>query len=239
VGGEIGLELDPAEAAMLGVIEEGQLAGIIKQTVVPMEQRRVFMGTVAAAMLAVIGVGLVGCGKSDATGTGASGGEAPKPWSTTAPSSFDVAGFIVTSPPATATQPAMPATNPVGTSDFRVPIDGMRIDRPPETSTPTAPETGTAPATLPANAPMIIRGLRADVPPAIETPAAPATGDEVLTVGLRAIRPPETSTQPAATASGAPETKPAETAPAPASTRRGYGTMPGGGGFGGAGPARN
>ena len=65
---EIGLELDPAESAMLGVIAEEQLAGIIRQTVVPTEQRRVFMGTVAAAMLAVMGVGLAGCGKSDATG---------------------------------------------------------------------------------------------------------------------------------------------------------------------------
>ena len=64
----IGLDLDPAESAMLSAIPEPHLAGIIRQTVVPTEQRRVFMGTVAAAMLAVLGVGLASCQKSDATG---------------------------------------------------------------------------------------------------------------------------------------------------------------------------
>ena len=54
----IGLELDPAESAMLSAISEEHLARIIRQTVVPQEQRRVFLGHMAAAMLAVLGVGL-------------------------------------------------------------------------------------------------------------------------------------------------------------------------------------
>lgn len=55
----IGLELDPAEAAMLSTISEEHLARIIDQTVVPTEHRRVFLGKMAAAMLTAIGVGLV------------------------------------------------------------------------------------------------------------------------------------------------------------------------------------
>jgi hypothetical protein len=54
----IGLELDPAENAMLRAIPGEYLAMIIRQTVVPAEHRRRFMGKVAAAMLAVLGVGL-------------------------------------------------------------------------------------------------------------------------------------------------------------------------------------
>lgn len=58
---DIGLELDPAENAMLSVIPGEQLAQIIGQTTVPLEQRRVFLGRIAAAMLAVLGAGLAGC----------------------------------------------------------------------------------------------------------------------------------------------------------------------------------
>lgn len=58
---DIGLELDPAENAMLSVIPSEQLAQIIGQTTVPLEQRRVFLGRIAAAMLAVLGAGLSGC----------------------------------------------------------------------------------------------------------------------------------------------------------------------------------
>jgi hypothetical protein len=57
---EIGLELDPAERAMLNAIPRQQLAQLIQQTVVPVEQRRVFLGRAAAAMLAVLGVTFVG-----------------------------------------------------------------------------------------------------------------------------------------------------------------------------------
>jgi hypothetical protein len=57
----IGLELDPAEDAMLSAIPKEQLAQIIGQTDVPDEQRRVFLGRIAAAMLAALGVSLAGC----------------------------------------------------------------------------------------------------------------------------------------------------------------------------------
>jgi hypothetical protein len=57
----IELALDPAERAMLNAIPRAQLVQIVGQTVVPLEQRRVFLGRIAAAMLAVLGAGLAGC----------------------------------------------------------------------------------------------------------------------------------------------------------------------------------
>jgi hypothetical protein len=57
----IELDLDPAENAMLNAIPREQLAQIVGQTTVPLEQRRVFLGRIAAAMLAVLGVGFAGC----------------------------------------------------------------------------------------------------------------------------------------------------------------------------------
>ena len=57
----IELELDPAENAMLNAIPQEQLAQIVGQTTVPVEHRRVFLGRIAMAMLAVLGGGLTGC----------------------------------------------------------------------------------------------------------------------------------------------------------------------------------
>jgi len=57
----IELELDPAENAMLNAIPREQLAQIVGQTTVPVEQRRAFLGRLAVAMLAVLGAGLAGC----------------------------------------------------------------------------------------------------------------------------------------------------------------------------------
>ena len=54
--GEIGLVLEPAEAAMLGAVPAGQLETIIARTVVPEEHRRAFLGKAAAAMLATLGI---------------------------------------------------------------------------------------------------------------------------------------------------------------------------------------
>jgi hypothetical protein len=53
---EIGLQLEPAEALMLAAAPREQLEAVIAQTHVPEEHRRVFLGKVAAAMLAVLGV---------------------------------------------------------------------------------------------------------------------------------------------------------------------------------------
>ncbi len=51
----IELELHPAEKDMLQSIPAEQLARLISQTVVPREQRRVFLGRAAAAMLVALG----------------------------------------------------------------------------------------------------------------------------------------------------------------------------------------
>jgi acyl carrier protein len=52
---EIGLELKPAEAAMIGAVPAGQLEAIIGGTTVPLEHRRAFLGHAAVAMLAAVG----------------------------------------------------------------------------------------------------------------------------------------------------------------------------------------
>jgi len=57
----IELELDPAESAVLNAIPREQLARIVGQTIVPLEQRRVFLGRIAATMLAVVGAYVAGC----------------------------------------------------------------------------------------------------------------------------------------------------------------------------------
>lgn len=58
---EIGLELSAAEATMLAAIPCQQIQTIIENTAVPDEQRRAFLGQVAAVMLAALGAGLTGC----------------------------------------------------------------------------------------------------------------------------------------------------------------------------------
>ena len=63
----IELQLDPAEEAMLEAIPTEQLRLIINQTSVPVEQRRVFLGRVAAAMVAAISAGLAGCRSNEPT----------------------------------------------------------------------------------------------------------------------------------------------------------------------------
>ena len=59
---EIGLQLEPAEALMLAAAPREQLEAVIAQTHVPEEHRRVFLGKVAAAMLAVLGIATASCG---------------------------------------------------------------------------------------------------------------------------------------------------------------------------------
>ena len=46
---------------MLAAVPEDQLQQIIAQTTVPDEHRRVFLGPVATAMLAIVGLGIAGC----------------------------------------------------------------------------------------------------------------------------------------------------------------------------------
>lgn len=64
----IGLELDAAESAMLKSIPREQLTSIIPQTFGPVEQRRVFLGRMAAPMLALLGVAVTGCPRAESAG---------------------------------------------------------------------------------------------------------------------------------------------------------------------------
>ena len=59
---EIGLTLEPAEAAMLRVVPREQLEAIIVKTSVPEEHRRAFLGQAAAAMLGALGLVAAGSG---------------------------------------------------------------------------------------------------------------------------------------------------------------------------------
>jgi len=62
---EIGLELDRSEAAMLAAVPTGQLEALIARTEVSQEHRRAFLGQVAAAMLAALGVTATGVSSVD------------------------------------------------------------------------------------------------------------------------------------------------------------------------------
>ncbi len=66
----IGLELDPAEAAMLDSMPAAQLNAIIQRTRVRPEDRRVFLGKAASVMLAALGAGVSGCAKKSEPGSG-------------------------------------------------------------------------------------------------------------------------------------------------------------------------
>lgn len=77
---EIELDLDPSEAIMLGAIPKEQLEAIIARTTVPEEHRRVFLGNVGKAMLAVAaGVGGVFVIGSLLSPAGISPGRRPRP----------------------------------------------------------------------------------------------------------------------------------------------------------------
>jgi len=87
VAGEIGLTLEPAEAAMLSVIPSEQLESIISRTKVRPEHRSAFMGKVAAVMLGALGILSCECdSNSNPVSMGIQPGKAPnKPPAVTAP----------------------------------------------------------------------------------------------------------------------------------------------------------
>ena len=66
----IELHLDPAECGMLAAIPREQLENIVAGTVVPVEQRRLFLGRLAAPMLAMLAATVVGCGPEPAQSAG-------------------------------------------------------------------------------------------------------------------------------------------------------------------------
>jgi hypothetical protein len=168
----IGLTLDPAESAMVNAVPREQLEAIIDSTSVPTEQRRAFLGKVAAAMLAAIGVSAVGC----APATDGIRPDRPDQEGKPAEGSDQITRGIRSDrppdpPPATkGIQPDRPESEPA-------PSTGIRSDRPPEPappaptgSRPDRPEIRPAPATL---------GIQPD---------RPGT-DKIVTFGLRIDRP--------------------------------------------------
>lgn len=60
---EIDLELSAAETVMLNSVPRAQIEQIIQNTSVPDEHRRVFLGRIGAAMLAIVGIGAAGCSR--------------------------------------------------------------------------------------------------------------------------------------------------------------------------------
>ncbi len=144
----IELELDPAENAMLSAIPQAQLAQIVSQTTVPVEQRRVFLGRIAAAMLAVLGAGLAGCEPGKTRGTAADQPEKRLAKADSTTPVFKSLGIQPDRPESertNATPSAPPEAKPPST------------DRP-----PTKPKPGPPAANGPA--PAIPRGIRPDRP---------------------------------------------------------------------------
>lgn len=56
VAKDIGLDLSRSEAAALDAVPRSQMEQIIERTTIPDEYRRVFLGTIAASMLALLGI---------------------------------------------------------------------------------------------------------------------------------------------------------------------------------------
>jgi hypothetical protein len=144
---QIGLTLEPAEASMLQGVPQAQLEAVIGRTRVPQEQRRAFLGNVAAAMLAALGVTTTGCG--------------PEP----PPAPAGIAPDVP--PPTEGIRPDMPP--PTGIAPDVPPPRGIRPDMPPEkpTERPEAPGNADPPPskTVPeAPEPAIGTGIRPDLP---------------------------------------------------------------------------
>jgi len=116
----IGLELDAAESAMLTAIPREQLESIIAQTLVPVEQRRVFLGRLAAPMLALLGVAVTGCQE----GTTSLGVQPDRPVAVSAGIRPRVPG--TNQPPAQPQPTTPPSTNPPASAVS----EGIRPDRP-------------------------------------------------------------------------------------------------------------
>jgi len=176
---DIGLELVPAEAAMLAAVPAAQLEAIIERTSVAPQLRAAFLGRAAAVMLAALGAGTLGCSSDDQTPPPHTKGTLPdrppqaapaQPGHKTAsPSSAPAAAEPRPEPP----PPPLPPTPPAPT--------GIQPDRP----TTAAPADKPSVTIYKAPSDPVTRGIRPDVPPA---PPAPT--------GIPPAPPPEE--QPAA-----------------------------------------
>ncbi len=78
---EIGLSLSRSEAATLNAIPRSHMEQIINRTRIPDEHRRVFLGKLAAAMLAVmsLGLGLTNSDEAEATASARKGTRQDEP----------------------------------------------------------------------------------------------------------------------------------------------------------------
>lgn len=129
--GEIALELADSEKAMLGSIPAAQLETIISRTKVKPQNRRIFLGKVAAAMLAAVGVGAAGCEKEPPTTKGVRPDKPPDKSSEESPKTAVSTGIRVE--PA---EPNQPADEKAGTSkdeseETPMITFGIQPDRPP------------------------------------------------------------------------------------------------------------
>jgi hypothetical protein len=119
----IGLELEPAEAAMLAAVPAAQLETIIGRTSVPSEHRRVFLGKVAAAMLAAVALTTPGCSDHGAV----TGSRPPEPPPHPSPAGADP-GLPEDLDPAHSAPPDQPSEEPATDQVTR----GIRPDRVPQ-----------------------------------------------------------------------------------------------------------
>lgn len=155
---QLGLELTASEKAMIGIVPERQLESIIAHTSVPDEQRRAFMGTAAAAMLAALGAGLAaGCAQSPT-------GIRPKEM-----------------PATDGIRPDMPQEAKPPPPPPEVPTTGIRPDMPRDAKSapppPSVPTTKGIRPDVPPPSPPVSRGIRPDMPRP-QPPPAPEKAKE-------------------------------------------------------------
>ena len=113
----IGLNLDPAEAAMLDIVPEAQLVAVIDRTKVHPKRRAAFLGRAASVMLAALGAGAILAGACAPTlGISpehpVSKGIQPDPPKQEAPAAVeDAPGEVPAAPPDPPTRPDRPAVS--------------------------------------------------------------------------------------------------------------------------------
>jgi len=158
--GTIGLALEPAEQMMLRAVAREQLEAVIDRTDVPEEHRRAFLGSVAAAMLAALGLIEGACIPTPVGGSRPQEPPRPEPQPPAGPvegNRPDVppepAGPADQGAPAAADQPAPDQPPPQGPPP-EGPIRGIRPDSPVRGIQPEPPPpTGMRPDMPPGAAP--------------------------------------------------------------------------------------
>jgi len=147
---EIELELTPSEAAILDAVPEAQLRAMIDRTTVPDAQRRAFLGTLGATMLAAV---LAGCEPPTPDETPVAPAGTRPEWATATPTIIEVEKGIRPEDEITlqAQRTATFTAKATPTSEATA------------TSTPNA-VTGTRPEEEPAPPPPVVRGTRPDRP---------------------------------------------------------------------------